>query len=112
MLRHSGRINRKGNTTMTNEEYPGERAQFEAESADYQRRARNIDDWARAQYAAGQMSEAQIERRVEAMFDALDAEYCLGRYVPDLYQTRADVDADDGPYPGWTSMQSALQYND
>ena len=95
---------------MTHEEFPGENARFEAEYADYQRRARNIDDWAQAQYAAGKMSEAQIERRVEAMYDALDAEYCPGAYVPDLHQTRADVDTDDsGPYPGWTSMQSAMR---
>ncbi len=34
--------------------------------------------------------------------------------APDPYQTRADVDCDPdaGPYSGWTSMQSALQYND
>jgi wobble nucleotide-excising tRNase len=73
---------------MTHEEHPGENARFDAEYADYQRRARNIDDWARAQYAAGKMSEAQIERRVEAMFDALDADYtgpCIDRI-----QTRAD----------------------
>jgi hypothetical protein len=32
--------------------------------------------------------------------------------APDLYQTRTDVDADDsGPYPGWTSMQSAMRDN-
>ena len=73
---------------MTYEEYPGENARFDAEYADYQRRARNIDDWAQAQYAAGKMSEAQIERRVEHMFDALDADYmgpCIERV-----QTRAD----------------------
>jgi hypothetical protein len=73
---------------MTHEEYPGENALFDAEYADYQRRARNIDDWAQAQYAAGKMSEAQIERRVEAMYDALDGEYtgpCIERI-----QTRAD----------------------
>jgi hypothetical protein len=62
--------------------------------ADYERRARNIDDWARAQYAAGTLPEDQIERRVEAMFDVLDAEYMPGRYVPDLAQTRADVDCE------------------
>ena len=37
----------------------------------------------------------------------------FGPYVPDLYQTRADVDvdadADDGRYPGWHSMQSAAR---
>lgn len=68
-------------------------AEAEREYADYQRRARNIDDWARAQYAAGKMSEAQIERRVEHMFDALDAEYmgpCIERV-----QTRADFHLED-----------------
>jgi hypothetical protein len=75
----------------------------------YEQRARAIDVWAREQYAAGKL-ERDVERAVERMFDALDAEYCPGAYVPDLYQTRADVDADDsGPYPGWTSMQSAMR---
>ena len=58
--------------------------------ADYERRARNIDTWARAQYAAGVMSESAIERRVETMFDALDDEYMPGRYVPDLAQSYSD----------------------
>ena len=60
----------------------------------YNRRANDIDAWARAQYAAGTMSESMIERRVEAMFDKLDDEFMPGRYVPDLAQTRADVDCD------------------
>jgi hypothetical protein len=67
---------------MTYEEYPGEYAQIRAEYADYQRRASNILDWAQAQYAAGTMSEWQIERAVEHMFDALDADYfgpCIER---------------------------------
>ena len=75
----------------------------------YETRARAIDTWARAQYAAGVMSEAAIERRVEAMFDALDDEYMPGRYVPDLAQTRADVDCEPDAYPGWHSMQSATR---
>lgn len=76
----------------------------------YERRARAIDTWAQAQYAAGKMSEFAIERAVERMFDALDDAYMPGRHVPDLYQTRADVDTDDdGRYPGWTSMQSAAR---
>jgi hypothetical protein len=78
---------------MTYEAFPGEYAQIRAEYADYQRRARNIDDWARAQYAAGTMSEWQIERRVEAMCDALDADYmgpCIERV-----QTRADFYLED-----------------
>ena len=75
----------------------------------YETRARAIDTWAEAQYAAGAMSESAIERRVEAMFDALDDEYMPGRYVPDLYQTRADVDCEPDAYPGWHSMQSAAR---
>jgi len=76
----------------------------------YETRARAIDTWARAQYAEGKMSEFAIERAVERMFDALDDEYMPGRHVPDLYQTRADVDTDDdGRYPGWMSMQSAAR---
>jgi hypothetical protein len=60
----------------------------------YIRRANAIDAWAKMQYAADKLTEDQIERRVERMFDALDAEYMPGRHVPDLYQTRNDVDAD------------------
>jgi len=59
----------------------------------YNSRANEIDAWARAQYEAGKLSEAAIERGVERMFDKLDDEYMPGRYVPDLYQTRNDVDA-------------------
>ena len=77
--------------------------------AEYERRARAIDTWAQAQYAAGVMTEFQIERAVERMFDALDAEYMPGRHVPDLYQTRADVDCEPDAYPGWTSLQSAAR---
>ena len=47
----------------------------------YETRARAIDTWAEAQYAAGVMSEAAIERRVEAMFDKLDDEYMPCRYA-------------------------------
>ena len=57
-------------------------------------RANEIDAWAKTQYDAGKLSEDQIERRVERMFDKLDGEYMPGRHVPDLYQTRNDVDAD------------------
>lgn len=32
-----------------------------------------------------------------------------GPYVPDLYQTRADIDCEPDAYPGWTSMQSAAR---
>ena len=58
--------------------------------AEYERRARAIDTWARAQYAEGKMSEFAIERAVERMFDALDAEYMPGAYVPDLAQSFSD----------------------
>jgi len=75
----------------------------------YETRANEIDAWARAQYVAGTMSEAAIERRVEAMYDALDDEYMPGRHVPDLAQTRADVDCEPDAYPGWHSMQSATR---
>jgi hypothetical protein len=78
----------------------------------YEQRANEIDAWARAQYDAGKMTEDAIERAVERMFDKLDDEYMPGRHVPDLHQTRADVDADaSDPYPGWTSMQSAMRDN-
>lgn len=49
--------------------------------AEYERRARAIDTWAQAQYAAGKMSEFAIERAVERMFDALDDEYMPGRHA-------------------------------
>jgi len=78
---------------------------------EYERRSQAIETWAETQLAAGKL-ERDVERAVERMYDKLDAEYCPGRYVPDLYQTRADVDADDNdPYPGWTSMQSAMRDN-
>jgi hypothetical protein len=77
---------------------------------EYERRAQSIETWAEKQYAERTMSERDIERAVERMYDKLDAEYCPGRYVPDLYQTRADVDTDDdGPYSGWRAMQSAMR---
>ena len=47
----------------------------------YERRANEIDAWARAQYIAGKLSEDQIERRVERMFDALDDEYMPSRHA-------------------------------
>lgn len=58
--------------------------------AEYERRANEIDAWAKAQYDAGKLTEDQIERAVERMYDALDAEYMPGRHVPDLYQTLSD----------------------
>ena len=76
---------------------------------EYERRAKAIDAWAKEQYAAGKLTEDAIERRVERLFDALDDEYMPGRYVPDLHQTRNDVDADPDNYPGWRSWQTAAR---
>ena len=76
---------------------------------EYERRAKAINAWAEAQYAAGEMGEGAIERRVERMFDALDDEYMPGRYVPDLHHTRSDVDAEPDNYPGWHAMQAAAR---
>ena len=61
----------------------------------YNRRANEIDAWANAQYEAGKLSEDQIERRIERMYDELDAAYCPGRHVPDLYQTLSDFIVED-----------------
>ena len=47
----------------------------------YERRANEIDAWAKAQYEAGKLSEDQIERAVERMFDKLDDEYMPGRHA-------------------------------
>lgn len=47
----------------------------------YERRANEIDAWARAQYDAGKLSEGQIERTVERMFDKLDDEYMPSRHA-------------------------------
>ena len=47
----------------------------------YERRANEIDAWAKAQYEAGKLSEDQIERRLERMFDKLDDEYMPGRHA-------------------------------
>ena len=45
------------------------------------------------------------------MFDALDDAYMPGRYVPDLHQTRADVDCEPDNYPGWHVSQRAARDN-
>ncbi len=51
---------------------------------------------------------ADYKHNVALYGDVTDGGF--GPYVPDLYQTRADVDTDDdGRYPGWTSMQSATR---
>lgn len=51
---------------------------------------------------------ADYKHNVALYGDVTDGGF--GPYVPDLYQTRADVDTDDdGRYPGWTSMQSAAR---
>ena len=47
----------------------------------YEKRARAIDTWARAQYAARKLTENQIERAVERMFDALDDAYMPSRHA-------------------------------
>jgi hypothetical protein len=47
----------------------------------YSLRANEIDAWAKAQYEAGKLSEDQIERRVERMFDKLDGEYMPSRHA-------------------------------
>ena len=47
----------------------------------YNQRANEIDAWARAQYEAGKLTEDQIERAVERMFDKLDDEYMPGRHA-------------------------------
>jgi len=47
----------------------------------YNNRANEIDAWAKAQYEAGKLSEDQIERRVERMFDELDDAYCPSRHA-------------------------------
>lgn len=53
---------------------------------------------------------ADYKHNVALYGDVTDGGF--GPYVPDLYQTRADVDTDDdGRYPGWTSMQSAARDN-
>lgn len=74
---------------------------------EYERRAKAIDAWAEAQYAAGKLTEDTIERRVERMFDALDFEFAGP--APDLHQTRSDVDAEPDNYPGWHAMQAAAR---
>lgn len=48
---------------------------------EYERRANEINAWAREQYAAGKLTEDQIERRVERMFDKLDDEYMPSRHA-------------------------------
>lgn len=48
---------------------------------EYERRAKAIDVWAQEQYAAGEMGEGAIERRVMRMFDALDDEYMPSRHA-------------------------------
>lgn len=49
--------------------------------AEYERRANEIDAWAKAQYDAGKLSEDAIERAVERMFDKLDDEYMPARHA-------------------------------
>jgi hypothetical protein len=48
---------------------------------DYERRSQAIDTWAREQYKARKLTENQIERAVERMFDALDDAYMPSRHA-------------------------------
>jgi hypothetical protein len=48
---------------------------------EYERRSQAIDTWAREQYKARKMTENQIERAVERMFDALDDAYMPSRHA-------------------------------
>lgn len=52
---------------------------------------------------------ADYKHNVALYGDIIDGGF--GPYVPDLYQTRADVDCEPDAYPGWTSMQSAARDN-
>lgn len=52
---------------------------------------------------------AQYKHDVALYGDVTDGGF--GPYVPDLYQTRADVDCEPDAYPGWHSMQSAARDN-
>lgn len=48
---------------------------------DYERRSQAIDTWARKQYKVRKLTENQIERAVERMFDALDDAYMPSRHA-------------------------------
>ena len=48
---------------------------------EYERRSQEIDTWAREQYKARKLTENQIERAVERMFDALDDAYMPSRHA-------------------------------
>jgi hypothetical protein len=48
---------------------------------EYERRSQAIDTWAREQYSARKLTENQIERAVERMFDALDEAYMPSRHA-------------------------------
>jgi hypothetical protein len=48
---------------------------------EYERRSQAIDTWAREQYKARKLTENQIERAVERMFDALDDAYMPSRHA-------------------------------
>ena len=78
----------------------------------YEQRANEIDAWAREQYKAGKLSEDQIERRVERMYDELDGAYMPSRHAGFTgAQSLSDFVDDSDPYPGWTAMQSAIKDN-
>ncbi len=48
---------------------------------EYERCSQAIDTWAREQYKARKLTENQIERAVERMFDALDDAYMPSRHA-------------------------------
>lgn len=48
---------------------------------EYERRSQAIETWAREQYKARKLTENQIERAVERMFDALDDAYMPSRHA-------------------------------
>jgi hypothetical protein len=50
---------------------------------------------------------ADYKHNVTLYGDVTDGGF--GPYVPDLAQTRADVDCEPDTYPGWHSLQSATR---
>lgn len=50
---------------------------------------------------------ADYKHNVALYGDVTDGGF--GPYMPDLAQTRADVDCEPDAYPGWTSLQSATR---
>lgn len=52
---------------------------------------------------------ADYKHNVAMYGDVTDGGF--GPYVPDLYQSRADVDCDSDNYPGWHATQRAARDN-